>query len=1077
METIKKNTGLILFASIMAFLLFAAFKTAFKLADFEVLIWVVALLALAFAFAAGFLNMAGLKNAGMKLPGQGVFDGVWKFLVLLSGIIALNHGFKLFVVNEIAKALIFFPLGCVLTVFFFSLNYSPAQFTFVLPVYKPENSKFVLLKFLIALLLAALGIFFISADQDFFSFIAFSAAVVQLVLVFRVLEVQGKEVETSSAGERPGYAGVLSFLSAVSAMYLYYMSFRFLQAYNFHVSSMCFIAGSILFGYASGGSVFKRRDNQEVLPDKFDISFAVFIFLLSVFAASHQLWKIPPGIHGDEGVGIDMAVRLAAGEKVPVFLDSPSFQMAVLHYWLIALIGKFFGTNIITGRWLSIIVGSFVPVFTYLFAKNVFNRRVGIIASVLTSLFFMQLLYSRIAISWIFVPAFAAVSYYFFFLGLRKGSMVYYVASGAMLGLVVYFYSASKMVPLVIPAYLLIMLLNKDTRGAVTANWKGFVLLLLTALIVFSPVIDYIIHNQSKYFTRMASGLFIQKFPPSLLEWRILAENILGYIQMFFTRSSNGYCHNLPQKPFLDGMSSFFALAGLGYLLFTWKRESSAFLLVWLFFGMLPGFMTKLGPEDPFPSRVVLVFPALMIVIAIGIERIWDVMEGLWPKIFKWVMPLVAAYAVLWFSFYNLHAFFVEYKNDPHTQGYYRTTDKLLADTVLKNKDKMFLVSPFFAQNFYSGRVTGLDNHIIRDDVSLFNLHNLYLNKGQAVGIIGEGIYSKFFPIYKEYFPNAVIKTTWDPLFWQFDKTSNIKYCYGWKTPDKVIELNWMYHWFYTYDFKTPWVLMNTAMIPAGDINSAFALNADFFRDGKLIGKSKVMEMPITPPVITGLTEITGLLDVPDYGKYEFKIEGSSGSVYLNGSPASGFMELYKGLHRIKIIVNSNKPFSLKWRRGEKDPFVNIARNYLLDSDKVFGLTAVYRSVGKVIYKELEPMIDYRMYYYNYRPAGPYAKDPRYEIEWSGFIKMKKPGKYEFKMDTINGAKIMINGQVVYSRKDNKETVIPVELGDKNELVKIYADYFYVSTLWEGATLQFLYKEPGHPEFGTVTYDMLEPRL
>jgi len=105
--------------------------------------------------------------------------------------------------------------------------------------------------------------------------------------------------------------------------------------------------------------------------------------------------------------------------------------------------------------------------------------------------------------------------------------------------------------------------------------------------------------------------------------------------------------------------------------------------------------------------------------------------------------------------------------------------------------------------------------------------------------VIGEGIYYRLFPIFKEYFRDSVIETRWDYNWWVFDTGNDIKYCYEWRYPDKVIELNQYFHWFLTYDWRERHVKYVAASIDASDLKEAFSLNAYCYNKGRLTKKNE----------------------------------------------------------------------------------------------------------------------------------------------------------------------------------------------------------------------------------------------
>jgi hypothetical protein len=1078
-----KKTGLIVGAVAACLLLLIPIikKEPYDGADLLSLLKIIVLLGGSIALRMSLPPADGKKAGGLYFVIQ---DIVFKLCVLLAGIVSLKHGFTLYEANLIWKALAFFSGGLALCfLFFYIADDSGSRFDIALPQYRPDTLKTASLKLLIALVLSVIGVFFLKKNYVPLIIITYAFVLIQLLLVFKFTGYAAGPRPAALPGEPAAYAKIISIVMIGASFYMFYMAFTGLQAYDIAASMLYFIIGSFLLGFAPSGRDYSQPPPKEGDNRTFDIIFCVFIYVLGLAISGWKLMDIPPGIHGDETLSVHMAQRLASGEMLPVVLEPPEYNgMTLLLYWLIVLAGKIGGVNIVTGRWLSVVVGAAGPVFVYLIVKNIWNRRAGVLASLLMTCFFMQIFYSRNCLQWIFVPSFAAASYYFFLKAMKRGAPAYFIAAGALISINMCFYSAAKASPLVVIFYLALMFARKETRGGVIANWRGLLLMAASMLFIFSPVIDYIIHYPAQYLARMNQVTMFHGFPANLNEFRALTDNMLKNIQMFMTESANGYCHNIPQKPFFNGFTAFAALLGLGYLLYNWKSESSSFLMFWVFFGLLPGFLSHLGPEDPYPARTVLSIPAVMILVALGLDRTLAKLESLWPRILKYVAPLVLLYFMSWYAYTSLNDYFVIFANDPHTQTYYKMGELMIAKKVIKNKNEVFHESTRLGTNFYGGIMPGFDgSRILGDDISVFEPYKLYKDNSMDAGLISEGILYKTLPIYKEYFPHAVVNTVWDRNFWMLDKTSPIANCYGWKYPEKVIELNQYMQWFYLYDAKVNYVLLCFVDIPRKDLDEGFTLAADFYRNGAKTGSGPVTYASVKSSLPYDRVTLTGLLDIPAYGDYEFKIDGGQGQIYINNSPVRGSIVLYKGLARIKadITRSGESNPAIMWRPRGEPLFASLGRGHTLNSNKLFGLMGTYSSKGKVIYKMLEPAIDYRFYYDlirpPYRAGNVYASD----ITWDGYIDIDSDDTYSFQLDTLYDAAITIDGKLAYKKAFGaaaKEYFYPLKLGRGKRRVKITTDYTYISTLWgPGSTIRFMYKKSGWREFGPVTYNLLSP--
>jgi len=1036
------------------------------------------------------LLMIGLKKIidsfkkGNDLSDKLIITGeiAYDLSYFLIGVILLNYSFYLYHNYLIWKALIFFIFGLIfIFTFFYIFNKDQSILSSIIPVYKQYSLKILIAKIIIAIMLSCLAVYFIKTNKKILVTITYIFLFIQLLLIF-ILKSTAED-ESGKNDYKQTYdikLRIFQFLIFALSLYLYYLTFYHIQKYNFQFAIFYFILGSLIWTLSFNG-YFKISSANQITTTKFDVFYTAFIFILSFLIFSYKLMEVPPGILGDEILSLRMGKKLSEGAIYPIILEEDLYNgMCLSYYLLIAIAGKIFGFNFVVAKWLTIIVSAIEVVFVYLLIKDIFNRRVAVMASILLPLFFMQIFYSRIVLQWGWVPAFATAAYYFFFKGLKDSRPLFFIISGIILSINLGFYSAAKASP--IPPFLFILLLLKDKRKYILNNWQGIVLMLLALFLTFLPIIDYMIHFPDKYFKRMEYVSLLNRFPSNFSDWQTLVHHIIMNIQMFFTEAANGHCHNIPSQNFLDGFSSFLLIVGVGYLLITIKQEASLFIILWLFFGLLPGFLSRLGPEDPYPARTVLSIPAIIITLSLGIESIIINIENLNKKIFKFVIPFIIVYIVLWFGFYNLYNYFVVFPNDPHILSYYRNTEKLMFDYIKKNVDKKIYISPFINFNYDDllGNILGIktDFLIKSYDISLFEIYKLYNNENKSISINSEGIYYRMFPIFKEYFPNIKIKVFWEYNFWQFDKNSNIKYCYGWKYPDKTIDLNYEYEIFYLYEPIVKFVKLVRAEIPFNDIENLFNLNVDFYKNEVKI-KNQKMKFPVYFNNIDyDKIIINGLLDVFDYGYYEFKSNIPDLLIFIDDKNINKATELYKGLHKIKIILNKGNynTIELKWKNKDMSDFQIIENKYFIDSNKIFGLLAKYKDNNKniVVYKSLQTVLDYRLYYSYNRPEYRFVGPNDCVIEWSGYIDIKEDDIYSFKLYNLNDAKIIIDNRLIFEKKGDKEYILPVKFNKGKKKIKIIRYNTYDNYEWYLAhVIRFMYKKSEWAEYAPVPYYML----
>mgnify|MGYP001417656841 CR=1 FL=1 len=332
------------------------------------------------------------------------------------------------------------------------------------------------------------------------------------------------------------------------------------------------------------------------------------------------------------------------------------------------------------------------------------------------------------------------------------------------------------------------------------------------------------------------------------------------------------------------------------------------------------------------------------------------------------------------------------------------------------------------------------------------------------------------FPLYQEYFKNTIITNKWDYIWWVYDKDNTIKYCYEWRQPDKVIDLNNLYHWFLTYDWRVRYVKYVSASITAADINEAFSLKAEYLARGKKTTERIIYGAVIEKDTVFDTVVMSGLIYAPEYGYYDFSAANGKVRIFIDGKAVKGTTEMYMGLHFFKAEISDfEKSTAILWKKRDEAVFSDIPRQYFINSERIYGLIATYIHKGKSYYKMLETALDYRTYYWQLRPPYSVNQATEYEVQWSGFIDMKKVDEYEFLLEALDDSEIIIDGKTVYLKKGEQETIKPIQLIPGKKPIFIRAKCGYTSTIWEKATIRLMFKEKGAKLYQPVQYHSLYP--
>ncbi|NYB52727.1 MAG: glycosyltransferase family 39 protein [Methanobacteriaceae archaeon] len=161
----------------------------------------------------------------------------------------------------------------------------------------------------------------------------------------------------------------------------------------------------------------------------------ILILLFYTVLYSFNLDKFPV-INVDENWFVNPAYNLAMFGYMGTSMIFGFYNIANFTYWqppvyflLLAGSFKLFGFGVVQARMVGVFLGFLTVLFTYLLGLNLYNKRVGLLASfllVLNPLFFFISRNARMEIA---VACFMVVALYFTFLALKNSKLVYYFAA------------------------------------------------------------------------------------------------------------------------------------------------------------------------------------------------------------------------------------------------------------------------------------------------------------------------------------------------------------------------------------------------------------------------------------------------------------------------------------------------------------------------------------------------------------------------------------------------------------------------------------------------------------------------
>jgi hypothetical protein len=327
----------------------------------------------------------------------------------------------------------------------------------------------------------------------------------------------------------------------------------------------------------------------------------LFGIALVLFFRIYQLGLVPPEMVSDHAEKyLDVSDILKGQTRI--FFPRNGGREALQFYLLAALHILFnVGQNFLTLKISSVIVGLMALPFLYLLGKEVGNRRIGLLAFIFVGIAYWPNVISRVGMRLPFYILFTAATLYLFLRGIRTSNRNYFLGAGISLGLSLYGYSADRILPIVLVLAAVIYLLHKESKGNRQQFIWHFLLLVLMAFTVFTPLFRYITEDPEGFSYRMFSrmGSIEQTLPGEPLE--IFLDNLLRALGMF--SGSNGIIWpiSIPDYPALGIVSGALFYIGVVLILIRYIKQRhwlDLFLLLSIPVLMLPSILSLAFPSE-----------------------------------------------------------------------------------------------------------------------------------------------------------------------------------------------------------------------------------------------------------------------------------------------------------------------------------------------------------------------------------------------------------------------------------------------------------------------------------------------
>lgn len=377
------------------------------------------------------------------------------------------------------------------------------------------------------------------------------------------------------------------------------------------------------------------------------------VILLVVFFRFYRLSEVPGEMFSDHAEKLTDVAEVLQGQTA-IFFPRNTGREAVQMY-LTALIAILAGTKI---SFLSLKIGTALAgvltlPFIYLLGKEIGGKRVALFALVLAGVAYWANVISRIGLRFPLYPLFAAPTLYFLVRGLQHRRRNDFIWSGIFLGLGLHGYSPSRLVPLVVVAAVLIYLLHRQSVGNRKQALIGLVLLAITSLVVFLPLLRYALSEPEMFAYRAITRLAETETTYPAPVWIIFLNNLWKSMVMFFYKNGNIWVHSIPNRPALDVLSAALFFVGSALVALRYIRQRhwiDLFLLVSIPLLMMPSIISLAFPEEnPSLNRSGGAIIPVFILSAVGLDAIVRAVERRYPSGKQRLIPFALTALLLFF--------------------------------------------------------------------------------------------------------------------------------------------------------------------------------------------------------------------------------------------------------------------------------------------------------------------------------------------------------------------------------------------------------------------------------------------
>lgn len=447
-----------------------------------------------------------------------------------------------------------------------------------------------------------------------------------------------------------------------------------------------FLAGVLLISWGMMGGFPRPRRLQ--IPDN-QLLWGIVLFGLLV-----RLPNLEHAVHTyvDEMHFAEPIVRLWDQPNVQILTHlNPIAAFTFIFPYMQSYSVAIFGHSLAGMRMLSVFLGVLMIPAAYILGARLLNRRTGYLAAALLAAFPPHIHFSRLALNNIADPFFGFWSLAFLVIAMQtddpRQRARWYGLGGVCLGLTQYFYEGGRMVfPVLLIGWLLLTLLlgrcaqTSPTRGGLLRFW-------LAALLIALPTFGMMLFWRAPLTPRLVDEAVAGDFWRELLLgdnglqqlFVYLNERLLPPVAHILWQPEAGLFYAGETALILPPLIPFFLIGVIALLR---RPQVGGLFLIWMALVIVGNSLIQ---TNAWTARFVVVLPALVMVIAPGIDAAWTWVQSIADdarstrrieRVFVGIMLVMMLGQVFYYYVVHLPVYNRQLRPDPDfIDAAYRTAD------------------------------------------------------------------------------------------------------------------------------------------------------------------------------------------------------------------------------------------------------------------------------------------------------------------------------------------------------------------------------------------------------------------